>query len=270
MQLGTSTSTGIGTLVLAGTNGYTGGTFLGDGTLSIDSANAIGSPATLTFAGSETLQAGGTFSLGKEIIVNSGAIPTFDTNGQTMTLSGPIIGSPTTAIPSLSVIDSLGNGLLDIAASETLDEVTVGTDMVSGGTLDVGPGGRLNLVASGAGLDDGLGAGLNIGVISSDTSVLSDSSTVKLGTGTINLGTGTAFAAKATRQANLTGGLPARASLTSMRAPSSSRGRRTTTPAGLTSHPITQTTPITSTKTAPCSWKWTKSCTPPPRWAAGP
>ena len=202
VQLGTSTSTGIGTLVLAGTNRYTGGTFLDDGTLNTNSANAIGgSTATLTFAGNATLQAGGPLSLGNDIIVNSGSIPTFDTNGQTMTLSGPIVGGPTTAIPSLSVIDSLNNGLLDIAASETLCEVTV-----SRGTLDVGPGGTLNLVAGG-GLDDGLHARPeHLRQLRRLVRHQHDHS--RRGHDQPRHGHG-AFAAKATRPANLTGGLPA-------------------------------------------------------------
>ena len=186
--------TNSGTLALSNSSStYTGGTDLGNGgTLNINPADAIGGPtAALTFTGNATLQAGGKLDLTQNITVASDAIPTFDCYSHATTLSSPIVGSPTTAIPSLRVIDSLGNGSLDIAASEALDEVTV-----SGGTLEVGAGGTLNLVAGGAGLDDAalgagdpLGAGLNL----IDNSVLSAINSYTSVAGTINLGTDTAL-----------------------------------------------------------------------------
>ena len=200
--------TNSGTLALSNSSSnYTGGTDLDNGTLNIDSTYAIGGPtATLTFNSNPilsilpVLQAGDSFTLSNKIVVDyqsttpPSCMATFDTNSYTMTLLSPIVGDSGTAIPSLSVIDSSGtnDGKFVIAASETLDEVTVGintvTKGVSGGTLDVGPGGMLNLVASGTGLDDNLGAGLNI-----SNGVLSDASTINAVAGTINLGTDTAL-----------------------------------------------------------------------------
>ena len=185
--------TNTGTLALSNSSStYTGGTDLDNGTLNIDSTYAIGGPtAALTFTGNATLQAGGTLSLGNDITVNADAIPTFDCYSHASTLSVPIIGSPTTAIPSLRVIDSSGNGSLDIAATETLDEVTV-----SGGTLEVGAGDTLNLGGGGAGLGDAalgggdpLGAGLNL----INSALLSAINSYTSVAGTINLGTDTAI-----------------------------------------------------------------------------
>ena len=185
--------TNTGTLALSNSSStYTGGTDLDNGTLNIDSTYAIGGPtAALTFTGNATLQAGGTLSLGNDITVNADAIPTFDCYSHASTLSVPIIGSPTTAIPSLRVIDSSGNGSLDIAATETLDEVTV-----SGGTLEVGAGDTLNLGGGGAGLGDAalgggdpLGAGLNL----INSALLSAINSYTSVAGTINLGTDTAL-----------------------------------------------------------------------------
>ncbi len=132
---GSSGSTGLaklgpGTLVLSGTNTYTGGTLLAAGTLSLAGSGAIGASGTITFAGG-TLQFTATdtrdYTSGTDRFSNSAnQAYNIDTNGQTVTLSGNLTSSG-------GSLTKLGAGTLVLSGTNTYN----GGTTVSGGILDV-------------------------------------------------------------------------------------------------------------------------------------
>ena len=97
---GSLATTGSGTVVLAATNSYSGGTEIGEGTLEISSDSALGSvpgaaTTNLTFAGSGILQADTSFVLNanRGVAINSGVTGTIDTQGNSVTIAGPVSGA---------------------------------------------------------------------------------------------------------------------------------------------------------------------------------
>ena len=155
----TLTKTDAGTLELTNSANRFQSAEILQGTLEVTSSGALGGATNIAFAGvgtSATLQAAGdvTLSATQQITVAADTAATFDTNGYTMTLLSPIVGNPSTAIPSVNVIDSSGGpnyGTFEIAASETLDQVTVGSSTFGSGALDVE--GTLNLTGGATALD---------------------------------------------------------------------------------------------------------------------
>ncbi len=86
---------GAGTASMQAVNTYSGGTTIKAGILSVTQSNGIGS-GSLTFAGNATLQAGAaTVSLANAITLGATS-DVFDTNGNTLTLSGAISNSAAT------------------------------------------------------------------------------------------------------------------------------------------------------------------------------
>ncbi len=126
---------GSGSLTLTGTNSYTGGMIIDPGTVSITSDAALGavpgSPSiNITFSGSSTLQAGGSFALSasRNILLCQSATGTFDTNGNTLVIGGLISGSGGLAV--------VGSGTLVLTNSETF----TGGTTIGAGTLQLGNG----------------------------------------------------------------------------------------------------------------------------------
>ena len=165
---------GGGTEILTGANTFTGSVTLTGGTLNAATAGIDGSSTAngIVFNGGTLQAATGGISTGKAVSMTGAG--TFDTNGNTSTLSGAITGSG-----GLTVADSAGNGLLILSGNSayggtmTLGAGTTrvtgsfgGMVNVSGGTLTaVGNGsstgmiGGLVTVAAGSGIDfskDGL------------------------------------------------------------------------------------------------------------------
>ena len=124
---------GAGTLVLSGSNSYSGGTTLGSGTLNYTNLNALGSGA-LTFSGSATLLAGVSGTLAKNIVINPGATALFDMTSADITLTGTISGS--------GAFSKSGNALNGNLNLYSINSYT-------GGTIINGQG-NLNLYVSGA------------------------------------------------------------------------------------------------------------------------
>lgn len=127
------TAGGAGTVVLTGTNSYSGGTNLTGGVLNINSDAALGAVPgaptnNLNFSGG-TLQAGAaTIALGStRNIVTSflGVNATFDTNGNAMSVAGIISG--------VGNVSKNGAGTLTLSGVNTY----TGSTFAAGGTLNV-------------------------------------------------------------------------------------------------------------------------------------
>ncbi|MEA3209852.1 MAG: fibronectin-binding autotransporter adhesin [Chthoniobacter sp.] len=133
---------GSGTLILGGTNSYSGGTFIGLGTLEINSDARLGSSADpkasfLELAGG-TLRLSGAWSSARAIRVDAG---TLNTQANTATLSGPITGSGN--------LTKLGSGTLAISGADNGYAGTItlgvgGANPTQGGTLALSDAGALN------------------------------------------------------------------------------------------------------------------------------
>ena len=103
---------GAGILSLNNSNTYTGGTYLGAGTLNVSQNNAIGTGA-LTFTSAASLQAGGS-GASLPNTINLGLFSNvFDTNGTTLTLNGDI--SNPSAVNN--AIKANGSGTLVLAGN---------------------------------------------------------------------------------------------------------------------------------------------------------
>jgi autotransporter-associated beta strand protein len=136
------TKTGTGTLSLATTNSYNGGTTLSGGSLNVNQDKSLGAAPTvpetnLSFVGNGTLQSGGTHALdaNRTVWVTNAVTATFDTQSYTQTVFGTVVCAETNA----NVVKS-GSGLLVLdpgAASEnrfgTL-HTTAGTLVLASGT----------------------------------------------------------------------------------------------------------------------------------------
>ncbi len=115
------TKSGAGTLILNNSNSYTGGTTLAAGTLSAGQSNALGSGG-LNFTSNATLQAGGADVSIPNTITLGLTSDVFDTNGNTLTLTGDISNSGAV------------NSAIKVAGTGTL--VLAGTLNVTGNATD--------------------------------------------------------------------------------------------------------------------------------------
>ena len=127
--------TGTSTLTLDGNNAHTGGTFLNQGTLIADSANALGATGDITFKGG-TLQ----YTVNSAAndygsrIANSTSAMLLNTNGQNVGLSG-------IANTNTGGLTKSGAGALTLSGTNTYNGTTAisaGTFVVDGGTTSIG------------------------------------------------------------------------------------------------------------------------------------
>ena len=108
----TLVKSGAGTLVLNNSNSYTGGTKLAAGILRVGNNNALGT-GVLNFPSAATLQAG-TANLSFPNVITLGLVSNiFDTNGNTLTLTGDISNSGAVNNP----IKAAGTGTLVLAGT---------------------------------------------------------------------------------------------------------------------------------------------------------
>ena len=171
---------GAGTLVLTGSNSYSGTTTLAAGTLSLGSPDAISTSGTISFDGG-TLQftslSGTNTDLSGRFSTAPGQVYRIDTSGVDVTLATPLVSSGGT-------LTKFGAGTLTLAADNTYS----GTTSVVTGTLRIGVGGTTGSVAGNIAVAsstevifDRSGTTTYAGVISGNGSM------TKLGTGTLVL-----------------------------------------------------------------------------------
>jgi len=192
--------TDLGTLILNGTNTYTGGTTINGGVLQISADNNLGASASnLTIANGSELRTTATFASNRAVILgNNGGV--FDTAaGTTLTLTGPISESSTGAL-----LAKAGDGTLVVAGTGSY----TGGTLIDGGTVQVGNGGTtgsiLGNVANAGTLAFNrsdtytfagtIAGGGSVSQIGSGTTILTGNSSYRGGTtisdGTLQLGNG--------------------------------------------------------------------------------
>ncbi len=130
---GSVLKTGAGTLALTGTNTYSGGTSINQGTLQVTSASALGTGA-LTVGGTGVLRASGSFAYGNSVTLTA-SVGTFEVDtSQALTLSGVVGGT--------GGLTKTGDGLLILTGANTYSGVTT----ISAGTLQIGNGGETGAI----------------------------------------------------------------------------------------------------------------------------
>jgi outer membrane autotransporter protein len=145
---GTVVKIGAGTLTLAGSNTYLGGTNINAGTIQVTNNNSVGAGAVSLSGGAFQAGANNLSFANAFTVATSGTI---DTNGNALTLSGPISGAGslskigvgllnlTNANSSVGTFSNLA-GNLNIAAGAVLADTTFN----NAATATVATGARLN------------------------------------------------------------------------------------------------------------------------------
>jgi len=121
---------GAGTLVLSGTNSYSGGTIISAGTVQVTNDNSVGT-GTVTLDGG-TFQAGAAgLSFSNNFAINP-TNGTIDTQAKTLTLSGTVADGT-----GSGALTKIGTGMLILTGTDTYS----GGTTISAGTLQLGNGG---------------------------------------------------------------------------------------------------------------------------------
>ena len=134
---------GVGTLVLSGSNTFTGGFTISAGTIGLNNANALGT-GTASFTGNSTLVAGVTGTVANAVTVGSGVVATVDTQSNNLRFSGAVSGA--------GGLTKLGSGRLQLTSANTY----AGTTTISAGQFLVDGSGSLataGVVVNGSGAE---------------------------------------------------------------------------------------------------------------------
>ncbi len=168
---GTFVKVGSAALTLTGTNTYSGGTTLSNGTLSVGNDNNLGT-GTLTLNGG-TLQTSAGITSSKNVVL-TGNNGTFDTNGFNSTLSGVISGS--------GGLNKNGSGILTLSGSDTY----TGFTNINAGTLFMG---AANVLSNSTTVSLASGTVLDLGSNNQSIGSLTGSGGVSLGSASLTAGT---------------------------------------------------------------------------------
>ncbi len=124
---GTLQKINTGTLTLSGTNTYSGGTLIDEGTLSVSSnSNLSTTNPSASFTGDSTLQFNAAISsFSVPLAIASSVNATIDTDGNNSTINSAISG--------MGNLIKIGNGILDLTAANPY----LGTTTINGGRLSV-------------------------------------------------------------------------------------------------------------------------------------
>ena len=167
---------GSGTLLLNGSNTYSGGTTITGGTVVIGTSSALGNSSVTLNPGSgntTTIQIGAAnLTAGNNLVLNSGTTA-IDTNSFNGSVSG--------VISSSGALTKLGAGTLTLSGNNSY----VGTTTITAGTLEIGSTGQLggggNIANNATFIDSSANNQVLSGVISGTGSL------IKNGTGTLSL-----------------------------------------------------------------------------------
>ncbi|WP_171026268.1 autotransporter domain-containing protein [Mesorhizobium comanense] len=130
---GSIVKSGAGTLVLTGTNTYTGGTTFAAGILNAGSAGALGTSGTLSFTGGALqYSAANQTDYSGRFSTAAGQKVSVDTNGQNVTWASNLASSGGSLTKS-------GTGTLTLTGNNSLD----GGVTIAGGTVNLGSAGAL-------------------------------------------------------------------------------------------------------------------------------
>jgi fibronectin-binding autotransporter adhesin len=133
--------TDAGTLVLSGTNTYTGGTRIDGGTVQIASDANLGAAAGAVTLGGGNLATSADISSDREVqVAGTGAIATADAT--TFTLTGSITGTGDLAKTSLGTLVLTGNSAA-FSGTATVSTGTLAVDGTLGGSMAIAAEGRL-------------------------------------------------------------------------------------------------------------------------------
>ncbi len=126
------------TLVLSGTNTYSGGTYLAGGTLDFDSDVRLGAPGKFLHTSGGKLSVGGPWTTARPLTITSGVSLLLSKDANNVTFSGPIDGD--------GPLQLTGSGTVTVesAANGYNGEITFGSPGLAGGSLVLSGDGAMN------------------------------------------------------------------------------------------------------------------------------
>lgn len=187
------TKAGAGSLLLSGSNSYTGTIALNAGTVTIGNANALGASGNITFSGGTLQYGSGNDTDFSSRIKNSGSSIIVDTNNNNVTFGTALDATNTGGLTKQ------GTGTLTLSVSNTL----TGTIQVNAGTLATSGSGGF---ASTANITVASGATYNVGVTDQINSLTSP--------GSLTLSSGTLTISSTTANSSISGAISGSGSLT--------------------------------------------------------
>ena len=192
---GSLTKSGAGTLTLGGNNGYTGGTAINSGTVSVSADNNLGNAARALAFGGGTLQLGASFNLSstRTITLNAGG-GGIDTNGFSTTISQAIGGTGALSKTGTGTLTLGGNNGYAGGTTVSAGTLAIGNSSALGtGTVLLGGGTTLQAAANGLSVGNAISLGGSATIdtqsngLTLTNAILGGGSLTKIGTGTLTL-----------------------------------------------------------------------------------
>ena len=192
---GSLTKSGAGTLTLGGNNGYTGGTAINGGIVSVSADNNLGNAAGALAFGGGTLQLGASFNLSstRTITLNAGG-GSIDTNGFSTTISQAIGGTGALSKTGTGTLTLGGNNGYAGGTTVSAGTLAIGNSSALGtGTVLLGGGTTLQAAANGLSVGNAISLGGSATIdtqsngLTLTNAILGGGSLTKIGTGTLTL-----------------------------------------------------------------------------------